>query len=49
MVVHEFELGHNATEATKNICCAKEKDADNPSTVTKRLEKFRKGFKNLDD
>ena len=25
LMLHEFKLGHNTTEATKNICCVKVK------------------------
>ena len=42
LMLHEFELSHNATEAMKNIFCVK-------SLVTWWLKKFRSGCKNLDD
>ena len=42
----KFELGHNAAETTKNICCAKGEGTVDHSTVTR----FCWGFcKNLND
>ena len=46
---YNFELGHNAAEATKNICCAKGRSAVGHSTVTKWLKKFYSSCKNIDD
>ena len=46
---YDFELGHNATEATKNIYCAKGEDIEDHNTETRWFEKFRSGYKNLDD
>ena len=45
----EFDQGHNAMEATKNICCTKSEGAVNHSTVSRWFKKFCKGCKNLDD
>ena len=33
-MLYEFKLGHNAAEATKNICCMKGEDTDH-NTVTR--------------
>ena len=49
LILYEFELGHKAAEATKNIRCAKGEDAVDHSTVTRWFKKFRSGCKNLDD
>ena len=35
LMIYEFELGHNATEATKNICCAKGDGAVDHSIETR--------------
>ena len=48
LLLYEFELGHNATKATKNICCAKD-HAFVHSTETRWFKKFHSGSKNLDD
>ena len=34
-MLYNFELGHNLTDATKNICCMKNKVAVIHNTVTK--------------
>ena len=39
-MLYEFELGYNDEEATKKICCAKEKGVVDNSTITKWLKKF---------
>ena len=49
LMLYKFKLVHNATEATKNICCAKGKGAVDHSSVTRGFKKFRLGCKNLDD
>ena len=46
---YEFELGHNATEANKNICCTKGEGAVDHSTVTRLFKKFHSGGKNLNN
>ena len=43
-MLYEFELGHNAMEATKNMCCAK-----GESTVTRWFMKFWSDFKNYNN
>ena len=48
LMVYKFELGHNAAEATKNICCVNDEGAVDLSTVTKWFKKFRSGWKNDD-
>ena len=48
-MLYEFELGCNAAEATKNICCAKSEGADDYSTVTRWSKKFCLDYKNLDN
>ena len=40
LMIYEFEQGHNATEATKNIRCRKGEDAIDHSTITRWLKKF---------
>ena len=45
---YEFELGHNTTEATKNICSAKNEDAVNHSIINRWFKKFHLDCKNLD-
>ena len=49
LMLYESELGNNAAEATKTICCAKGEGAVDDSTVTRWLKKFCSGCKNLDD
>ena len=44
-VRYTFKLGHNAAEATKNICCKKSEDAVDHSNQ----KTFRLGRKTLDD
>ena len=34
-MLYKFDLDHNVTEATKNICCAKGESTVDPSTVTR--------------
>ena len=49
LVLYEFELGHKAVEATKNICCAKDDDAVDHYTVTRWVKKYRSGWNYLDN
>ena len=49
LLLYKFKLGHNATEANKNIYCAKEEDTVDHGTVTKLLKKFCLGCKTLKD
>ena len=45
-MLYKFKLGHNATEATKNICSAKGEGTVDHSTVNRWLEKFCLSCKN---
>ena len=47
LILYKFELGHNTSQASKNICCIKSDDAGDHSTVTRWLKKFCLGCKNL--
>ena len=47
-MLHKFELGYKDAEIAKNICCAKSESAVDHSTITKCLNRFRSGYKNLD-
>ena len=49
LLLYEFELGHNAAEATRNICYAKGESHLDQSTANKWFKKFRSGEKNLED
>ena len=49
LMIYKFKLGHNAVEATRNICCVKGEDTVDQSTVTKWLKKFCSGCKNLNN
>ena len=49
LMPYECELGHDATEATQNICWAKGDGTVDRRTVTKWSDKFHLGCKNLDD
>ena len=44
-----FTLSHNTVRATKNICCLKDEDAIDHTTVTKWVKKFCSTFKNLNN
>ena len=44
-ILHEFKLGYNALDATKNICSVKGKDTVHYSMVTRLLKKFCMGYK----
>ena len=48
-IFYEFELDHNATEAIKNTCHAKDECAVDHSTVTRWFKKFYLSSKDLDD
>ena len=48
-MLHKFELGHNAMEATKNIRCVKGEGTVDHSIVTKWSKKFCSGCKKFDD
>ena len=49
LMPYEFELSYNASKVTKNICCAKDERAVDPTTVTRGLKKFRLRRNNLND
>ena len=49
IMLYELELGHDAVEATSNICCAKEVDKVDYGTITRCFKKFCSSCKNLDD
>ena len=49
LLLFEFEVGYNTTEANRNICCVKGEGGVDGSIENKWLKKFRSGFKNLDD
>ena len=49
LMLHKFELGHKAAEATKNICCVKSEGAIDHSIVTRGFKKFHSGCKNLEN
>ena len=49
LMLYEFKLGYNATEAAKNIGCVKGEGGTDYSTETKGLRKFYSGRKNLND
>ena len=42
-ILREFELGHNAAEATKNIGFAEGEDGVDHISVIRRFKKFRSG------
>ena len=46
---YEFALGHNTSEAAKNICFAKGEGTVGPRKVTRLFQKCCSGCKNLDD
>ena len=47
LILYEFELDHNITETTKNICCEQKWRPSCPSAVIIWLKKFQSGFKEL--
>ena len=49
LILYEFELGHNAAEATKNIFCDIGEGVFDHSTVTRWFKKFCIICKNLND
>ena len=48
-MLYKFEMGHNITEATKNICCPKGEGVVDDCPVTIFFKKFHSGYKNLND
>ena len=49
LMLFKFELGHNAKEATKNICYAKGEGTADQSTVNREFKKFHSVCQILDD
>ena len=49
LVLYKFKMDHNAMEATKNIYCVKDGDADNHNTVTRWFKGFCLVCKNLNN
>ena len=49
LMLYEYKVDLDTTEATKRICCVKGEDAVDHSTVTRWSKKFSSGCKNLDD
>ena len=49
IVIYEFKLGFNVTEATKLICCVKSEDTVGHSRVNKRFKIIYLVCKNIDD
>ena len=48
-MLYDFQLGHYAAEATKNICFIKGEVSVGHSTVTRLFKKFRTSRKKVDD
>ena len=48
-MLYEFKLGHNAVEAAKNICGAKNEGVVDHRTVTRWFKKICSGYKNFDN
>ena len=49
LMLFEFKLGYNTSEATKSICCAKDDGAVDRSTVNRWFKKLHSDCKNLDE
>ena len=49
IMLNEFKLDHNAMEATKNICFAKDDGATDYCMVTRWFKRFCSKYKNFDD
>ena len=49
LMLYNFELGHNTTETTKNICCVKGKSTIDHSTVTRWFKRFCSESKSLNN
>ena len=49
LLLYEFELGHNAAEAIKNICTAKGENAVKKRTAFNWFKKFKNGNKDLEE
>ena len=48
-MLYKYKLGHNAKEATKNICCTKVEGSVDHSTVTRLFKKFCSDCKNVNN
>ena len=48
-MLYKFKLGHNAVEATKNICCLKDDGSLDHCKVSRWLKKFHLAYKNLNE
>ena len=46
-ILYEFDLGHNTTEAIKDICCANGESTVDHGTVTRWFKKFSLACKNF--
>ena len=44
LMVYEFELGHNAAETTKDICCTKGEGTLDQSAINRWLKKYHKKY-----
>ena len=47
IMIYKFKLNHNATEATKNICCIKGEGSVDQATLTRGFKKFCSSYKKL--
>ena len=47
LMLYEFKMGHNVTEATKNICCVKSEGTFDQNTVNRRFKNFCTGCKKI--
>ena len=48
-ILYKFKLGHNAAEATKNICCVKNEGAAVDQSIVSRQKKFCSDCKYFND
>ena len=46
-MLYKFKLGHNATKASKNICCILSEGVIDHSTITRGFKEFCLGCKNI--
>ena len=49
LMLYKYEVGWDAAEATKSICCTKCKGSVDQSKVTKYFKKFSLGYQNFND
>ena len=45
----EFDVGHNAVDATENLFCRKDESASDHSTEIYQIKKYQSGCKNVYD